>query len=266
MQWLVRSAAGWAIASLCCIVSCGGCDRNESGGSGKPPASAPTTTASTEAASADAPHYALTAEEYADEYHRDATKAARKYKHAAIEISGTVKDVQFDAAGRAWVNLKIGNEVTGVQCFTKDPNPWEKVAAGQHVRLSGAWPEFPLVPSLRECELVDSGASTAISMTAQELADEYGADADAAARKYAGKTLLVSGEVFDKTMEGIEHWVMLKGNYNVNIRCDFSPVEREGKVIAAIQGGQTVRIWGELSNLDLRKSVAVLSPSRLMPN
>lgn len=78
---------------------------------------------------------AVTATALAAEYNTDEKQADVKYLQKALEVSGTISDVQTNQDGGLAVVLDAGDPMNSVQCTMREKNV--KLAKGQTVTLKG---------------------------------------------------------------------------------------------------------------------------------
>src|SRR5262249_45189718 len=123
------------------------------------------------------PKFSLSAQELFNENARNTAAAAAKYKGSVVEGSGVVNGFMENYGEAGIVTLKVEGQPLGLMCNTFEAEPWKKVHPGQQVKLKGRWPpfsEFGL--NLLDCVFTELGPSTAVSVTAEQLAQEYAAD------------------------------------------------------------------------------------------
>lgn len=209
--------------------------------------------------------FSLSAEELQAEYQRDKGAAEKKYKDKTIELSGVVKAVYNDDPGI--VGLAAGKRTLGLPCVMIEKEPWARVAPGQTVKLKGSWPAFGDLPALCECVIVEAGPNPAVVLTAEKLADEYAADVEGVKKKYAGKPVILSGEVVENKIDdkgrnkndGQGRTVRLKATKNVRIELHYGPAnEMRG---ANLMAGRTVKVFGKLTEYSFDKDgISLLNP------
>jgi hypothetical protein len=83
----------------------------------------------------DAKGLAITAAQLAKEFGADENAANAKYLNKAIEVSGTVSEVEKNQDGGTMVILDTGDPMAGVQCTMRDKGA--VVNKGQNVVLKG---------------------------------------------------------------------------------------------------------------------------------
>jgi len=174
---------------------------------------------------------------------KSAKKANDLYKGKTIELTGKVIRVNRHFSGKPVVELMAANEFSGVQCFTKDKNPWATFAPGQTVKVTGKFPDFPVVAQLEECAVEAVTKSTLREATADELARE--AAADPAGKKLAKATLKVTGTVASSEFNAKTNFttVVLKGAGKTDVECQLIPAEKDAG--AALKPGQKATVVGQ---------------------
>jgi hypothetical protein len=99
---------------------------------------------------------------------------------------------------------------------------------------------------LAAAEIVEAGPSPAVTLSADQLAKDYGADAKSAAEKFDDHWANLQGEVLDKSgSKDCGHQVKLKGVDEIVVSCCFS--ERNAKCLEAVKPGSKVKVFGQLS-------------------
>src|SRR6516164_8091383 len=117
---------------------------------------------------------------------------------------------------------------TVLRCTMRERKPWLKVAPGSTVKICGTLPERGLPGDLAAAEIVEAGPSPAVTLSADQLAKDYGADAKSAAEKFDDHWANLQGEVLDKSgSKDCGHQVKLKGVDEIVVSCCFS--ERNAK-------------------------------------
>jgi tRNA_anti-like len=166
------------------------------------------------------PDVTLTAEQLIEELKGGYDAAAPKYKGKVLEATGTVESFYADASMSAIFGAG------GATFQTLEYEPWSIVAPGQQVTVRGRWPEGG--QRLFDCVIVGKGPDTALAITAEMLAKEFSADKAAAEKRYAGKPLLVTGEVVSAVSDP-EDWrtIRLAGHGATSVRFEIKPGFRE---------------------------------------
>ncbi|MES2701460.1 MAG: hypothetical protein V4649_02420 [Bacteroidota bacterium] len=78
---------------------------------------------------------AVTAVTLSKEYTENEQAADNKYLNKAIEVSGTVSEVNTNQDGGLMVVLDSGDPMTGVQCTMREKGA--SIAKGQNIKLKG---------------------------------------------------------------------------------------------------------------------------------
>src|SRR5262249_12861603 len=78
-------------------------------------------------------------------------------------------------------------------CFTAEKEPWGTFVKGQTVKVTGKFPDFPVVPELEDCAVEAVTEANLRSVTAEALAKECEADPVAAGKKMEKPTLTGTG-------------------------------------------------------------------------
>jgi hypothetical protein len=156
-----------------------------------------------------------------DDYDKDAQDPTKrdKYVGKVFELKGVVKSYNRDIlTGTPAISLKAG-AMGEIRCRTIDKEPWATVSPGQEVTIKARSNRLSY-PSLIDCIFVQKGDNPAIVITADKLAEEYGAAAEPTNEKYKDKYLIVTGEVTDQKQElgPTQATLTVKGNDKVNIK------------------------------------------------
>jgi len=219
---------------LCLVML--GCSRHAGDSEWQARAAAPDDKAEAKAA------FAITALQLAEEFEKDSKAARQKYQGKVIDLSGRIDRLNRNiGGGDAFVVLDGGKE--GVRCVTVDKQPWNKVVPGQKVKLRGTLADNS-TPMLLQCEILETGESPALVVTAEQLAKEAAADAEGTDKKYKGKPLIVTGEIVELKPAKGEEYLKLKGDDQRKVYCVF-PLQ--GDMIAGLKEGQRVKILGQYS-------------------
>jgi hypothetical protein len=181
------------------------------------------------------------------DFRKNAKAANQKYKGATLEVSGTVLHVGKSIVGMGYVELRAGNDYSGLMCYTKDKQPWGKFAPGQEVKVTGKWPDFASVPSLEECTVEAVGKNPARTFSAEELVKECRADLRRANDKFRDATLTVTGVVAETKPEPASGFtrVTLKGGDEVNVFCRLLPSEKD--FAAGLKPGDSLTVVGRFA-------------------
>jgi hypothetical protein len=190
------------------------------------------------------PKYKMTAEQWTDEFKKDKKAAADKYKDAVIELSGTAFDSGASDPQSAGSTLVLnGADLRFVRCMMVEAEPWAKVAKGSTVKIKGKASGAD-AEALYGCAFVEVGQNPAIVVKAEDLAREFAANKDEAAKKYDGKPLIVDGEVVSSGPEERKfERVVLKGDGQTSLSCRFA-VTHEKKP-PMLTPGQRIKLAGE---------------------
>jgi hypothetical protein len=193
-----------------------------------------------------APDFSLSAEQFFQEFQKDRAAAGEKYRGGVIELSGVVKLMGRNFAGESYLDLEIDGSASGVICSTVESEPWSKIGPGQKVKVKGMFPESTASPMLAASVIVEAGPSQTVTLSAEQLAREYAANALAAKKKYNDKYLLVSGEVVDKSYNSAgAPSVAMKGDGKVRVACNFTA--NENVLTRSMQPGQTIQVLGQFT-------------------
>ncbi len=86
----------------------------------------------------DAKGIAITAEALSKEYNTDEKAADNKYLNKAIEVSGTISEVNKNQDGGLMIVLKTADPMAGVQCALRGKDDAAShLAAGQQITIKG---------------------------------------------------------------------------------------------------------------------------------
>lgn len=187
----------------------------------------------------------LTPVQFDKEFRRSQKKTTEKYKGRSIELTGKVLRATRDFSGKPIVELEAGNPYSGLTCYTAEKEPWGTFARGQTVKVTGKFPDFPVVPSLEECTVKAVTKSPLRSVTAAALARECEADPAGTNKKMDKMTLKVTGTVASREFDAKTSFtdVVLKGTGTMQVACRLIPAEKESG--AALQVGKTATVVGE---------------------
>jgi len=199
----------------------------------------------TEESGADKPAFSMTAREFSEERLKDDKGAQAKYRGKLIELVGAIMGVDRTPTRKGLLILQgAPGDLVGVQCSTKDIQPWLKALPGQTVRLKGRGAQRDSGPMLEQCTILEVSGPVPPSLTAEELAKEYAAGPVAAQRKYEGKHLLVSGKVEEVTVKETKlAWVAFKTAGGPQVFCVFTPFFEDQW--STLKPGQKVKVLGQ---------------------
>jgi hypothetical protein len=197
------------------------------------------------AGKSDVADFVLSSKDLDGEYQKDGGAADAKYKGKQIEVTGKLK--QFRRLPSGSISVFLEGTTSDVQCFTEDKEPWRKVLTGQTVTLRGAWPEKMFGLTLVDCRIITVTGDPPPTLTANELAKEYGSDKSGTDRKYRDDhRILLTGEIgaieprADKSAR-----VFVKTDVSgVKVRCDFGESQSDQAELARLRVGQTIKILG----------------------
>ena len=174
------------------------------------------------------PEFKFTAEGFSREFIEPKTASSdTKYRNKVVEITGAV----------AWVRSKDGGKTAEV--FLKG-DKWDKknpassqvlvrprpeftkraleLSQGQKVKAVGKYFMVEsFAPSLREAALEELSKSETVLISAADLAKDFANSSEAAIKKYAGKDLIVAGEVEELPRRGTRQFAKLKGDGKVSV-------------------------------------------------
>jgi hypothetical protein len=197
------------------------------------------------------PDYTLEAWAFSHEIFHNPKTAPAKYAGKTIEIAGTVIAVR-SAPGKAVLEVgKVSPEGNyRVECFTRDPRPWDSITPGQTVKLRGVSQRSHYdYARLAFCEVLEVKGAPAPTYDADELARELAGKPapQSGERKHHGQGIIISGQV-DKVDSWKEPTVMRFGmrfktgveGFRVDVT--FSPGLDEQ--LKTLKPGQTVRVVG----------------------
>jgi hypothetical protein len=171
-------------------------------------------------------------------------------------LTGVVKDLGGpNILGNYFLILSgAGGMVLGVECQVNEKEPWKKALPDQTVRLQGKYPEINPRPGLIDCEIVEVTGAGPPTLTADQLAKEYGTDPDGTTAKYDKKYLIVTGEIANVDFnEAKAASITLKTKEQVlRVFCNFTVFAKEQT--SRLKPGQKIKVLGEYTlNLDNKK-------------
>jgi predicted Zn finger-like uncharacterized protein len=184
------------------------------------------------------PVKARTADEFYEEWTEHKGDMEQRYRNSFVQLSGVVQDVVLPYSGIVCVVLKLKEKTTGFWCYPVDKQPWTKVSVGQEVKIKGQVSDYRTYAELRECVFVDLTPKPVPTLTAEQLAKEFAANADAAVAKYGKQRLILTGVVAAKQ----ERWrqPILKGTDAIQLECSVAGVP--DKDLDSIQIGQQIKL------------------------
>jgi hypothetical protein len=150
------------------------------------------------------PDARLTAEEFSNAVKKDSNFLIGKHAGKLVELTGVVEAAKLDFGGDPILLLNAGGKSYSlINCPVADRNHWSKAFPGQTVTLQGRAPTSinDPVPFVWRIQSV-TGPQPA-RMSVEEFVKEVVANPEAAAKKYKGKQIMLTGEVAEpKTHEG----------------------------------------------------------------
>jgi hypothetical protein len=191
-------------------------------------------------------------EAYAAEVKKDEKAAAGKYKGKTIEMTGVVQGVHRNFGGDVFLSLPSKTAgALGVSCFLKDKDVFGKVVKGQRVTVRGRYPDLAIGFQILDCVVTEKGPSPALTYTAADMVAEWAKDRAAAAKKWDGKTVIVSGEVTGTKANDVGAIsVYLKAPGGQRVDCGFSAFEKD--LAGKIKAGDKVTVVGEFADSESR--------------
>jgi tRNA_anti-like len=225
-----------------------------------PQVSKPTAPAAKETAPAakDLPVVAVTDAELSKEWGADEQATIKKYAGKRLEVSGTVwMATNNNATGLPMVMLEGSMEPKdptsiyrkGIQCLfpEADMDKVSELAKGQKVKVRGVLGEHGACAGLPEATLLETGPSTAITATVDQLVADVKADLDEATKKYNGKSIRVEAPVADVKWDGKRVTFTLAGKSGAKLdaMCECDINDKLCPRLQAVKKGDTVKIQGE---------------------
>jgi hypothetical protein len=216
------------------------------------------------------PDFTLTAEEFAREFLKDEKAADKKYEGKRVELTGEVSGVHSPDAGKtAVVQLKGAkkdkNDIVGalvqVGLRPEFTRTGLHLSRKQKIKVTAdyqAW--VVLAVNLGNGSLEELSKSELVEVRAPDLAREFVKDAKAASAKYAGKDIIVTGEVEAVSEKKGFHYARLKGDGKtsvlVTVGASDAPLVQKGKTVGlrsefppqlekdevTLQGGSVVEV------------------------
>jgi tRNA_anti-like/Leucine Rich repeat len=186
----------------------------------------------------------LSAKEFHDLLKKDRDATLAKFDDKALELTGVIQSVVGNGQ-MGYVRLDVGDPYNSIGCGTSDLKPWTKLAPGMTVKMKGKIAQRSYGDQLIACITLEASAYPANPITAEQLAKEFKADAEAAKKKYDKKQLVVTGEIVDRKIAGGGFVTFyLKGDGDSRVECAIQP---HGKYyeIRRWNIGQQVRLVGQ---------------------
>jgi hypothetical protein len=186
----------------------------------------------------------MSAKEFRDLLKKDSDGALKKFDGQALELTGTVASLGSNSVRQGYLRLNVDEPFNTIGCITVESRPWEKLAPGMTIKIKGKILARSYGDQLTGCVILESSAHPGIKMTAEELAKEYRADADAAKKKYEKKQLIISGEIVDRTITGGGFVTFQLKAGDARLECVIEPLGKYYE-IRRWKIGQQVRMMGE---------------------
>ena len=157
----------------------------------------------------------FTAAAYLAERAKLEAKMNDQYRGKVIEVKGVVNGVgRYE--GNGLLKVGTGKEYEDVGCVIPTTEElWAKIAKGQEVTVKGLMAQHGA--SLVNGGIAHLGKSTAVTITAEQLAKETAADESGTGAKYKGKSFILTGEV-DAVLNDW-HGIQLKGAAGKPVEC-----------------------------------------------
>jgi len=265
-------AMGICISTIAAVAVIAGCDRRDSSAS-----SAPTSSTASQPAPKAIP---LSAEQFAakfKEWMANGLNAPKPEESQGLfDVTGVVDRVELGISGDNLVFLRPASDTeptearqnrrSYIQALVNDKQPWARLARGQRATLRGRLGAFPQPPNLEQADIVDAGPSTAVMISASELAAQH-ANGEAGLRKlYDGKDLIVTGKVSDVRSSPLSGLTLfLVGDGKVRVRCELGVPEtqRLGEA-GAPKAGDTVKVFGEVQPGNLTETILPMKGCHLI--
>jgi len=167
-----------------------------------------------------------------------------EYKNKLVELKGVSNGIETLSGKPELLVASPGKEQEAVRCFMSGEF-WAKVAKGQQVTVEGRVPQTQGSPMLTECTITSTGPSTAVTITAEQLAREVTANEEAATAKYKGKSFIMTGEVISFEKHPIGLLVKLKGTDNQSVDCQFPSRVATKEWQKNVAPGAKIKIYAE---------------------
>ncbi len=208
----------------------------------------------------DLPVVAVTDGELSKEWKADRGTVEKKYAGKRVEVSGTVWMVSNNnATGFPMVMLEGDmnpKEPTsiysqGIQCTfpEADANKIAELGKGQKMKVRAVLgKQYGACIGLPDCELVETGPSTVIKATVDQLVADYKADREEARKKYDEKSIRVEAPVGDLKWEDDKRVTFTlegKAGAKLDVLCECDINEKLRPALKAVKKGDTVKIQGQ---------------------
>jgi hypothetical protein len=193
----------------------------------------------------------MSALEWADRAKADNNFVISKYAGKILELSGVVADV-FSTS----LALKAAAEVKDitrdlVACEMQDKDFWKKVFVGQTVRLRVIAPKSDFDAIHFKWDIIGVMGPKPPTITADDWAKEFNDDETAAAKKYVGRPIILTGEIEKVKPNGAGVGsVDLKTKNGRPLECRFPPGSEvllksliPGHKVSLLLKFNTVGIW-----------------------
>lgn len=190
-------------------------------------------------------------ETFATEVTKDAKAATAKYKGKLVELAGRIAGISRNASGEVFISLPSKTAgILGVTCFVKkDQDVFGKVVKGQQVILRGQYPDQQFGVQLLECEIIEKGESPALTYTAENFAEEWAKDKEAAVKKWKDKQIIVSGLIIEAKANDVGAVnIYLKADDKKRVDCGFTAFEKD--LSGKLTPGQMVIVVGEFQEFE----------------
>lgn len=235
-----------------------------------PQVSAPNVSAPSPTEPPAAPPIVISSRELYQELKADHAKADQKYRHKWLQTEGVIRSMKLVDIGfrqKGWFILLMADQAPGDK---KDPELrtdwipvnltgtrlWEKIGLGGRVTVKGTLGGRGY--HLENAEVVSFQGDPYRKITAQDLAKEFNTNPQAAAKKYGGKGVIVTGQwaaVYPHKLPVNERpeyniWSVfgvLKGDGMTDIPVHFENSQEREMTDAKVGGEKTVIGTCELS-------------------
>jgi prepilin-type processing-associated H-X9-DG protein len=195
-----------------------------------------------------APDVSLTVKEFSTDFN--------KYEGKIVELKGVVTGFESSSdytppkSFNDRIELGSGEYGHFAFCVMVEPQPWAKYAKGQQVTVKGRRVSGTTGggnPQLLECVVVNAGAATGVSTTAEALSKEAASGADAMTARLKGKSLVLTGTVVRQEGERSSYVIVLQGSGKGALTCKFEGSGRERT--KQFKAGDTTKLYGELDRI-----------------
>ncbi len=194
------------------------------------------------------PDFTLTGKEFIREFLKDKKAAGKKYDNKVVRLTGEVRGVRAKDAGKSvavqlegfkqsaedpigtWVEFDLAPEFTGTGL---------ELSGGQKIEITGKfeiWLSY--FARLERGVLKELGRSEAVKIAASDLAKDVAAAPNTT--KYAGKVIIVAGELVDVTKDkqrDTTYFARLKGDGKAQVMVILG--DESGRLL---KKGQSVRL------------------------